>query len=190
MAITGIHTAGWHRLVGLVGVLAFISPAMVAGQHVSPSWVVPGGERFAVGVVCSGVAGALPWGMGQVRVDMHLTRTVALDADLGVSFGTGRLTTGQVPDGPVGDLHVRWVIGGRSPGGRAGYVFGGPRVIGAKNIDVGGRVTDQRSIVVMDVGYGIEWKWRNGWRSGLEFNGGVGGKPLLFVGGFLLIGPD
>jgi hypothetical protein len=165
-------------------------PAAVFAQPVPPmSAAFPGAEHFAVGAVGGLVPGAIPWGIFQVRLQAPVTRRWLVDGDVGTVFGIDRIHTGQIPTGAALDLHVKWLYAGRGPNGRAGYVFAGPRVIAAKNIDQHGVETDRRSIKVLDVGYGLDWQITGGWRGGLEVAAGVGGSPLVIVNGFLLFGP-
>jgi len=51
-----------------------------------------------------------------------------------------------------------------------------------------GQVIDHRTIVALDVGYGLDWQLRSGHHVGLEFGSGVGREPLLFVSAFVVLG--
>jgi hypothetical protein len=170
-------------------------PAAVFAQPVPPTRpAFPGAEHFAVGAVGGLVPGAIPWGIFQVRIEAPVGRRWMIDGDFGPVLGTNRIDTGQIPTGAAIDLHVKWLYAGRQPGGRAAYVFAGPRVIGARNVDQRGVETDRRSIKVVDIGYGIDWiqgrsRLKGGWHMGFEVAAGVGGSPLVIVNGFLLFGP-
>ena len=184
------HLGRKCALVAIVACATLVWPVPSRAQGpVPPVGVsIPGEEQWGFGLVTKGVPGALPWVMAQFRLDISLTRTVLVDGDVGVVFGTNRLTTGQIPKGAAVDLHVKWLHRGRRPSGFAGYVLGGPQLIGGQNIDSHRQLIDRRTIVVFDIGYGLDWRLESGHHVGVEFGSGVGRDSLLFVSGFVVLG--
>lgn len=68
--------------------------------------------------------------------------------------------------------------------------LGNPVRFRAKNVDQRGQVTNRRSIVLFDVGWGLDWRLKGGWHAGVEIGGGTGESPLLLINGFVLFGPQ
>lgn len=178
------------KLVGVLTIALLVSPAISGAQDLTPG-PVPApvtGEHVSIGVATTGVVGALPWGIVSVRISMPVATRLGLDVDAGHVVGTKRLNNGQVPAGGAVELHLRWLYKGRGSSGGSGYVFGGPRVVTAKNIDQQGHVTDRKPIQMIDLGWGLDRRLRNGWRMGAEFGSGAGEGPLLFVDLFMVWG--
>jgi hypothetical protein len=177
-------------LVRVATITVVISPALSDAQDLTavPVPATETREHVSIGLATTGVVGALPWAIVSGRISMPVATRFGLDVDAGGVVGTKRLNTGQVPTGVAAEVHLRWLYKGRGPSGMSSYVFGGPRVVAAKNIDQQGHVTDRKPIQAIDLGWGFDRRLKNRWRTGVEFGAGAGEGPLVFVDVFVLWG--